>query len=143
MHGKNQQGKNTQGKHPQGEPEGAPEYRNGATPGFNSKGERSKNSIRKEAEKTRLENIVHDGGIIIDKMGDDDSNKLVKERTVANVEDAKAKLAKTAEKETAAKERRAQQIPKAQKMASPFHIADTGADFSDTGSDSDDSISHC
>ena len=143
VRGRNQQGKNPQGKHPKGEPQGDPEYRNGATPGFNSKGERSKNSIRKEAEKARLENIVEDGEMFIVKMGDDDASKSTKDRTLANVEEAKAKLLKNEERETAAKERRALQIPKAQKMASPFHIADTGADFSDSGSDSDDSISPC
>ena len=138
VRGRNQQGKNPQGKHPKGEPQGDPEFQNGAKPGYNSKGEISNGAKRKAVEKARLKNIVEDGEMFIAKMGDDDASKSVKDRTLANVEIAKAKLVKNAEKETAAKERRAQQIPKAQKMASPFHIADTGADFSDSGSDSDD-----
>jgi hypothetical protein len=143
MRGKNQQGKNYQGKQSKGEPEGDPEFANGATPGKNNKGEKSKGAIKKDEEKARLENIVQDGELLLDKLGDDEASKSTKDRMVANVEEAKAKLAKNEARETAAKERRAQQIPKNKFVGSPFHIADTGADFSDSDSDSDDSIPHC
>ena len=142
VRGRNQQGKNSQGKQSKGEPEGDAKFRNGAMPGFNSKGEISNGAKRKAEEKARLEKIVEDGDIIVDKMGDDDATKSVTDRMLAKVEDAKEKLTKLADKGKKAIERR--EIQKVNMQAgAPFHIADTGADFSDTGSDSDDSISHC